>query len=152
MKVAKSFDAAFDRRIRSEIIASLESIKALLDRLQREASEREAQGTPIPVQAISTADFAGRFWAKVDRSGECWLWQGSKDRQGYGRIKSPGMRVNLKAHRVAYAMSAGIDPGAELVLHSCDNPSCCNPAHLSVGTHGENMQQMYDRGRRRTTP
>ncbi|QXI63447.1 hypothetical protein CP157_01165 [Paracoccus marcusii] len=104
--------------------------------------------TPIPLDVILGEEFMLRFWAKVDRSGECWIWQGSKDRQGYGRIKSPGKRVNLKAHRVAYAMVHERDPGEDLVLHGCDNPSCCNPLHLEAGTHSDNMSEMYAHGRR----
>jgi hypothetical protein len=63
----------------------------------------------------------------------------------YGQVRRGGKL--LLAHRVAYAQSHGpIPPGLE-VRHTCDNPPCCNPAHLLLGTHAENMADMAHRKR-----
>lgn len=87
-----------------------------------------------------------RFWAKVDIRGEdeCWPWLGSRDAEpkNYGRFWP-----HLRAHRVAFELAHGsIDPDL-LVLHSCDNPPCCNPKHLSQGTNADNMVDMYRKNR-----
>ncbi len=96
-----------------------------------------------------------RFWSKVDKSGgdtACWPWMMSVDKDGYGQYRLHGRRGrNLKAHRIAYQIANGsIDPEL-FVLHSCDNPPCCNPAHLRQGTHIENMSDMSLRGRSKKT-
>lgn len=86
-----------------------------------------------------------RFWAKVDKSGECWLWIGGKNRQGYGTILR-GKKTAL-AHRVAYEFFNGSIEENLLCLHSCDNPSCVNPKHLRLGDQFENMQECVEKGR-----
>lgn len=88
---------------------------------------------------------AARFWAKVDKSGDCWTWTGSRQKRGYGLFRIKG-RLH-KAHRAALMVS-GIEVPAHLcVLHSCDNPPCCNPAHLRLGTKGENNTERHAKGR-----
>lgn len=72
-----------------------------------------------------------RFWAKVDRSGgaeACWPWLGGHDCKGYGALTLNGL--SIRVHRIAYRLSSGADAGRLNVFHSCDNFSCCNPAHL----------------------
>lgn len=92
----------------------------------------------------------GRFWVKVKvgREDECWPWRGCTDPSGYGRFTVVGGRrpKTRVASRVAYALSVK-DPGGKHVLHRCDNPPCCNPAHLFLGTHADNMRDMGDKGR-----
>jgi hypothetical protein len=89
---------------------------------------------------------AARFWAKVDRKSpdECWPWLASRVPDGYGQIKIAGKM--LKAHRVAYVLTFG-DIGDLKVLHSCDNPPCCNPAHLFKGTTADNNRDKAEKGR-----
>lgn len=96
----------------------------------------------------------GDFWSKVDRSagdGVCWPWIGSVGSGGYGQVRVGG--VLLKAHRRAWALANGEPVGAGVVvLHTCDNPACCNPAHLKRGTQQENIADMKAKGRARSGP
>lgn len=89
-----------------------------------------------------------RFWSKVDMRGpdECWDWQASRHHTGYGRFKIAGT-ISGMANRIAWALSHRQDPGNMLVRHSCDRPQCCNPAHLELGTHADNMADKSARGR-----
>lgn len=86
-----------------------------------------------------------RFWDKVDKSGDCWVWTASINKKGYGWFKFGG-RMML-AHRVSYELEIGEITDGLLVLHRCDNPSCVNPEHLYLGDHDTNMA---DRVSRRT--
>jgi hypothetical protein len=92
---------------------------------------------------------AVRFWAKVTKGGDCWIWNGTKDGKGYGRLhlSGPAGRRTVKAHRLAYELHKGPIPSGLEILHACDNPSCVNPAHLSVGTRADNMQDAAAKGR-----
>lgn len=87
-----------------------------------------------------------RFWAKVDRGDDCWEWTGIKDPNGYGRC---GMFGETLAHRVAWKLTREAIPGGLFVLHRCDNPPCCNPDHLFLGTQADNIADMDHKGRRR---
>src|SRR5580692_813920 len=81
-----------------------------------------------------------RFWRSVAVGGndECWPWRRSTFRFGHGRFS---LRERTKqAHRAAWILTKGDIPPSTCVLHSCDNPSCCNPAHLFLGTQGDNMK------------
>jgi hypothetical protein len=91
---------------------------------------------------------ATRFWAKVDKTAACWLWRGALAGSGYGLIRNETQRME-GAHRVAYRLSKGDIPAGLLVLHTCDNKLCVNPAHLFAGTQCDNMHDMDRKGRRR---
>lgn len=98
--------------------------------------------------------FNERFWEKVKRCGEdeCWEWQAARNAKGYGRLTS-GRGVNLKAHRVAFALSnGGVVSDDAHVLHHCDNPPCCNPSHLFVGSAKDNTADMIAKGRGSAPP
>ena len=80
--------------------------------------------------------------------GGCLEYQGVRNSDGYGQIKVDGKM--LLAHRVAYELAHGPIPSGLCVCHRCDNPSCCNPDHLFLGTHNENVKDMIDKGRQFT--
>ncbi len=90
-----------------------------------------------------------RFWSKVDTSAgpdACWPWLAARFAgKEYGVFRHEGK--NLRSHRVAYELSHGPVLLGFMVLHSCDNPACCNPAHLKVGTHSDNMADRRRKGR-----
>jgi hypothetical protein len=86
-----------------------------------------------------------RFWEKVDRSGECWVWIGGRRPNGYGAFYVGRRKVG--AHRVSYQLAFGVDPGDLDVLHRCDNPPCVRPDHLWLGTPVDNALDARAKGR-----
>lgn len=89
-----------------------------------------------------------RFWNKVNRKAdhECWEWIAFKHPLGYGHFGLNG-KVE-KAHRVAYKLHHKTTiPEGLVVRHKCDNPPCCNPSHLELGTLSDNSRDMKQRGR-----
>ncbi len=91
-----------------------------------------------------------RLEAQVDKSGgaeACWPWQGYT-LKGYGRLRTKRGTPWIFAHRLAYATAYGVELVPEqIVMHVCDNPPCCNPAHLRVGTNTENTLDMWNKDR-----
>ena len=86
-----------------------------------------------------------RFWAKVDKTGDCWNWMGCKNLFGYGRFRV-GKKVRT-THRMAWELTNGLIPNNLSVLHKCDNTSCINPAHLFLGTQGDNIRDAFSKKR-----
>lgn len=101
---------------------------------------------PHPEFADATA--ISRFWSLVERGADddCWLWTGYVDRSGYGLFSWRGTR--RPAHELALSFSTGEKrlPSLE-TCHSCDNPPCCNPAHLRFDTRQSNVADAVARGR-----
>ncbi len=95
---------------------------------------------------------AERFWERVDvgEPNECWPWMGYRDKDGYGRLKTgsrtDGSRKFERANRVAFRLTTGHEAEG-WVLHTCDNPPCCNPGHLYDGTPDDNGRDMRVRVR-----
>jgi hypothetical protein len=87
-----------------------------------------------------------RFLKYVDKSGDCWIWTGTKVGNGYGHFR--GRNGLILSHRFSYEQYIGPIPEGMNVLHSCDNPVCVNPQHLFLGTHTENMRDMWGKGRK----
>ena len=93
------------------------------------------------------------FWVKVKTGSadECWPWMFGIDSRGYGHLQFNG--GPMRAHRVAYQLAKGEIPKGEghhgtVVMHMCDNKLCCNPEHLRLGSHADNMADMKAKGRR----
>lgn len=117
--------------------------------------------TPAQVRAM-----AERFWQKIDSSDSsaCWDWRGALNSRSKGdkRNRTPGQLYGVirlksqidgklkefRAHRVAWELHNTISiPLGILICHKCDRPICCNPYHLYLGTHQQNMKDMVERGR-----
>jgi hypothetical protein len=75
----------------------------------------------------------------------CWLWQGYRMWKGYGHIQIKGSPKRV--HRIAYEVFVDSIPKKLLVLHRCDNPACCNPQHLFVGTQKQNIADSLSKKR-----
>ena len=101
----------------------------------------------IPDNLRTDQKLSARFWNKVSTSqpSDCWEWTAYRNPRGYGKIGISGV-VHF-AHRVAWELTNGTIPDGMRVLHSCDNPPCCNPGHLHLGTQADNVQEMWDRSR-----
>lgn len=121
-------------------------------------SRWKRHGDPIVVasSAHSARPLSERFWEKVDKDGpvpqhvlgQCWKWSAAVSIGGYGVIgrgrADEGMTY---AHRVSWEIHNGPIPDGYYVLHHCDNPPCCNPAHLFLGTYGDNNRDARQKGR-----
>lgn len=91
-----------------------------------------------------------RFWMGVQKSDGCWLWTKATS-SGYGVLGAGGSHEKgarmVYAHRLSWELHNGPIPDGLWVLHHCDNPPCVNPAHLFIGNQGDNMRDMFSKGR-----
>jgi len=93
-----------------------------------------------------------RFWSFVDvqSKNDCWEWKRGKTTAGYGEFcpgKKSGLPTTVYAHRFAWSTDHGAIPKGLYICHRCDNPSCCNPGHLFLGTPTDNCRDMIDKRR-----
>lgn len=104
--------------------------------------------------ALRARPEADRFWEKVDTSGgedACWLWTASLDGKGYGQFTRRD-RSQARSHRIAWEFTHGPLTSDQVLCHTCDNPRCCNPAHLFIGTQADNIADMHKKKRWSPTP
>ncbi len=85
-----------------------------------------------------------RFWSKVEKTNDCWLWKGSRA-TSYGKLWLNGR--DQMAHRFAYSFLVGTIPPGQCVCHRCDEPLCVNPSHLFLGSKKDNSQDAVRKGR-----
>lgn len=126
---------------------------------RKRARDREAYRLKVgrdvanPGRPANTPDV---LWGKVDKRGEdeCWNWLGYKNKEGYGRtwINDRGYYAHRVIFNLAFPNTITLEAPARtsdvgFLLHTCDNPSCCNPKHLFVGTHADNMADKVAKGR-----
>lgn len=100
--------------------------------------------------AAITDNSAIAFWSKVDISknkNDCWNWMGARKPKGYGNVRID--KKYMLSHRVAFALANGQIPKGFMVCHVCDNPSCCNPSHLMLGTCKSNAADMLIKNRQK---
>jgi hypothetical protein len=98
----------------------------------------------IGKRGVDRVPIEKRFWNYVKKSDYCWIWTGGKSPCGYGRVSFE--RKARLAHRISFYLSSGRMPGP-ILRHSCDNPPCVRPEHLSEGTQKDNVQDALARGR-----
>ena len=121
--------------------------------MQKNSPEFEAlrrEGFHKHLQQLQ-AEVTRRFWDRVEAGGLdcCWPFQGSTSDGGYGRFRHK--RKLWNAHAFAYFLIHGDYDRTLDVCHSCDNPPCCNPIHLWLGTTTDNMLDMWRKGRHPVT-
>lgn len=100
--------------------------------------------TDVPI----TEARVSQFWSFVEKGNDqydCWMWKGRTFKGGYGTYNRLGSETT--AHRIAWLLVNGPIPKGLEAMHICDNPGCCNPSHIRLGTHSENMQDCVDKGR-----
>lgn len=96
----------------------------------------------------ATETLIERFWGKVEKTDNCWLWIGALSSNGYGQIRKGGRgSVLIVASRLSLILH-GMPPPLDMeVCHSCDTPACVKSTHLFIGTHDENMKDAQAKGR-----
>jgi len=147
-----------------QIPTSASKAPAAKDKKRAYDAARYAQRAPMirTARAEARLDPAGaiarisereklRFWKFVERRPDgCWLWRGSRDRIGYGHFRSRALASSgVLAHRYSWFIHHGPVLDGLDVCHRCDVPGCVNPQHLFLGTHTDNMRDMFAKKRRR---
>lgn len=90
-----------------------------------------------------------RFWSKVQKTPECWIWTAGCSGNGYGLFSYTinGIQIRITIHRFSWEYHYGPIPTNKLVCHHCDNKTCCNPSHLFLGDPKDNTRDMMNKGR-----
>jgi hypothetical protein len=90
--------------------------------------------------------YESKFWRKVNKTDECWLWTASVDHDGYGQFHAG---KQTRAHRFSFQLAYGWLPERGVIMHKCDTPRCVRPDHLVAGTHEDNVRDKIAKGRLR---
>lgn len=97
-----------------------------------------------------TQKILSRLCKKLERTESgCVVWAGYRDRDGYGHIYVGNKKTPV--HRLVYTLVHGTIPAGMCVCHHCDNPACCEPAHLFLGTQADNVMDMVNKGRNKAS-
>ena len=99
-------------------------------------------------QAAKRPPIEERFWSRVNKGApdQCWPWRGWRSKKGYGQFSFQHVGKHY-THRLAVILSGRNTPAGMIVMHACDNPPCCNPAHLRIATNADNLADMRAKGR-----
>jgi hypothetical protein len=119
------------KQLMSRVVCKLSGVKPASRVLHRDGNKLNNRRNNL------LATFEERFWSRVNikSDDECWNWQG-RIQEGYGKISCKDKE--LLAHRLAYELTYGPVNSELAACHGCDNPRCCNPLHLWVGTWANN--------------
>jgi len=130
---------------------SLELVRLKLERINEKVRLKHINGGRGGYHGAPSIEVkVAKFWDRVKRSDSnaCWPWTGCVMPFGYGRyIPIKRDRRIQTAHKFAIISSGVLVPNGMCVLHTCDNPPCCNPNHLYVGTYKQNAMDKVARGR-----
>lgn len=131
---------------------ALERTKKYQAANREQVAERRSKATPALRDAYKKDRFgavqlhAERFWATVERRDGCWPWTAALTSQGYGRFNVGSVWLPASRAALMLALRRDLQPG-HFACHHCDNPACCNPAHLYEGTQKQNIADKTARGR-----
>lgn len=139
-------------RIGPRVESTCAACGALIRRTPSDAARGAGRFCSWACKHVGLTTTAEQFWSRVDRRGpdECWPWTAARNYRGYGKVTRAGKA--LPASRLAWILTHGEVAEGLFVCHRCDNPPCCNPAHLFLGTPLENNDDKIAKGRARGYP
>lgn len=118
-------------------------------KLKSRTQSPEGMGSKVEVRRTKRKGEITKRWmiekCLFNEFSRCWEWQFNRDKDGYGRATE--FNEHLRMHIKSYQMFKGEIPDGLQVLHHCDNPPCCNPDHLFLGTSQDNADDMLAKGR-----
>ena len=125
-------------------------IKSQLLRQSLEGLKQKRKQWPHGSMEEKVVALRKRFFSKVEKTGNCWIWKRSKTKSGYGVFNLSGKFI--RAHRFSWLWHNGDISKGICVCHSCDNPICVNPKHLWLGTPTQNNLDRDKKGRTSKNP